>query len=956
MVDNNMPKKEIDYAKLYEFLGVDIRTHHANSNEAVGLCPFHHDESASFAFDVVTGLWKCFAGCGHGNAINFICTKFKVVNEDAHDIYKALTEPIQDDWQRAHADLIENTKVLQLLKEKRGLTKQTIEKYKIGYNGERFTIPIVIGGVLVNIRKYSMEAKRAKMLGVEEFNTKKIFPYENLFNGDTIHLMEGEMDCLLANQLGINAVTVTAGAGNWKEEWGILLKEIGIKKVVICYDIDATGVKGAQKIRDRLLSFVKEIVVVKLPIIDPPNGDFTDYVHNQNHSVEEYLALVTNSKPEVQQNDIQSVTKVSDVAIPTTLHASSGREYYYKRIRIPVIVSGKNLTPYLIPRKVEFKCGKMSDMSSSQATKKCLYCSLGKGDNMKVMDIDEISQVALKLIDRNDMQVKGFLREAAKIYPECSHYRYTILDTQNVEQVRVIPDIAFSEQKEYSEYVSRQIFYLDLKNKRIKTNASYVVEGVVMPHPNTQASTILVSQAVPAQTDIDTFALTPQIIETLKLFQPAQGQSIQQKANETVEDLIYNVTKMYQREDMVIGYHMVAFSALEFYFMEDLVDKGWVEGLFIGDKGCGKSKTIERLLRHFRAGEIVSGENLSYAGLVGGVSSENGSFLIQWGKLPLNDRRMVCFEEAMEKEIIEKLSSTRSSGIASIDKIQSERTHARVRMLWSANPRTGRNLDTYANGVLAVQELMGKVEDTRRLDFALTVTETDVDLSHIEDEVAKKIPHVYTSEKYAKLVLWAWSRKKDHVEFTSAAVTSILKYSNVLSKRYSSAIPLVEPTEQRIKIARLAVATAAWMFSTDAAGEMIIVKPEHVDFVVEFLQFIFDKPSMGYNIYSSSQFKKSRLTDEKRVSLIKEFKGTFLHWDEIRDALLDNRTFRKSDLIDQTGMTKDESQEFFRWTARNKLVASSPTGFSQSPIFMEILKLIRDDENGSKLTNEKGDI
>jgi hypothetical protein len=71
--------------------------------------------------------------------------------------------------------------------------------------------------------------------------------------------------------------------------------------------------------------------------------------------------------------------------------------------------------------------------------------------------------------------------------------------------------------------------------------------------------------------------------------------------------------------------------------------------------------------------------------------------------------------------------------------------------------------------------------------------------------------------------------------------------------RYATEIPLVEPNEQRIKLARLAVAAAALFFSTDESGETVIVKKEHVDFVASFLERLYCKPSLAFDEYARQQ-------------------------------------------------------------------------------------------------------
>jgi hypothetical protein len=277
-------------------------------------------------------------------------------------------------------------------------------------------------------------------------------------------------------------------------------------------------------------------------------------------------------------------------------------------------------------------------------------------------------------------------------------------------------------------------------------------------------------------------------------------------------------------------------------------------------------------------------------------------------------------------------------------------------MLWLGNARSGNNLNTYSHGIIAVKELIGAVEDIRRFDFAMTVAEADVDLTDIMKEVNKNVTHTYTSEAYKKLILWIWSRKKENIIFDELAINRILVRSNDLANIYSSAIPLVEPTEQRIKLARLSCAIAGWLFSTDAKHNNIIVKEEHVDFVYEYLCIIYDKPSMSYGIYSKHLFKRVRISDDMKLLLKDEFKQ-FYNWDVIRDALSEHKLFRKSEFIDMTGMQKEEVQEFFRWAAKKKCISSTPSGFVLSPVFMALLKDIRDDINDHKIMkNEKGAI
>jgi len=54
-----------------EFYSQYIRNPRLRGSQMDAQCPFHEDRRASFSANVETGLWKCHAGCGDGNARQF---------------------------------------------------------------------------------------------------------------------------------------------------------------------------------------------------------------------------------------------------------------------------------------------------------------------------------------------------------------------------------------------------------------------------------------------------------------------------------------------------------------------------------------------------------------------------------------------------------------------------------------------------------------------------------------------------------------------------------------------------------------------------------------------------------------------------------------------------------------------------------------------------------------------
>ena len=195
-------------------------------------------------------------------------------------------------------------------------------------------------------------------------------------------------------------------------------------------------------------------------------------------------------------------------AIDATVHnvslADASREkYFLKQVEMSVIVSGKDLAPYFVPKKIKFSC--------CMGSKKCSGCGLGPNGSQGEFKM-EISHPAdiLNLIDVNDAMQKSFLKKKAKIQ-ECHNVNILVEEAQNIEEVRLIPEIEFSSKD--TEYVTRQVFVL---GGGVKTNASYIMRGVTVPDPKTQYATQVIQNIEPMQLSIDHFRMTPDLRDSLR--------------------------------------------------------------------------------------------------------------------------------------------------------------------------------------------------------------------------------------------------------------------------------------------------------------------------------------------------------------------------------------------------------------------------------------------------------
>ena len=716
---------------------------------------------------------------------------------------------------------------------------------------------------------------------------------------------------------------MTAGANNFKYEWLKLLKQK--KRIYICYDNDAAGRRATEFLVEQLRGST-ELYTVNWPKDWREKGDITDFIVSDCNSRDEFRALF---KP----------MDATDETPTVALAASSNARYTGRRIKIPVLVAGKESAPFIYPKTTVITCD-----YCDEERKQCASCLLA---TTKRKDISLTSQSAfmLKLIDCKDEDQRRILRSVAGCNSRCTLSDVTIKEYGNLESIHMIPkadeNFGFAARQEY---VARSGYMI---GNNLPTNKKYTMVGYMHADPNTQRATYIFDQAIPEKDMMDELEMTEEVIEQLKIFRPAEGQTIADKFNEIHRDLERNVTYIWDRRKVAIAVDLVYHTALSFVFQEQHVKRGWAECLIIGDSGQAKTTLVERLMQHYRAGELLSGESSRRTGLVYNLQQNGakGNWTLMWGAMPLNDGGLLTVDElsGMAEEDLAKMSDVRSSGIAKATGVVTAETTARTRMIFISNPRNGRQLKAENYGVSAVLKLFGKAEDVRRLDFAVAVASGEVETSVVNKAVSEmpEVPHVYTSDRCKLRVMWAWSRRPENIKFTQEATSAILNYAEKMGKKYSSRIPLVEPADQRLKLARLAVSVAACMFSTDESGEDVIIKPEHVEFVYEYLVSVYDSRALGYDRFSADEFENSDTTDAAMLRLRNGFISIpFVSHEipEIIRALYQLPYFNRNTLEDATGLDRDELKNLMQFLISSSIIERAGQDYKRTPLGLSFIE------------------
>jgi len=211
--------------------------------------------------------------------------------------------------------------------------------------------------------------------------------------------------------------------------------------------------------------------------------------------------------------------------------------------------------------------------------------------------------------------------------------------------------------------------------------------------------------------------------------------------------------------------------------------------------------------------------------------------------------------------------------------------------------------------------------------------------------VPKEVEHKFTSELCRNLILWAWSRTPEQVVIPQGVEQMILGRAMDLSEKYSSFIPLVEPADTRLKLARLAVSCACRCFSSDKDGNVLVL-PEHVDFVYDFLRSCYDSPFMSYDRYSDRARSESVFNDGEFEKALGEFRELprCVECAEILTSI--GNPFRGFEINEQLGLDSWDTKEIVRFLSRYRMIQTLPAGYRKLPKLQVFLREIGNRRKG----------
>jgi hypothetical protein len=468
---------KLDVRAFLSTQGVDVGKK-VGTNEYRIRCPNpgHTDAEPSANVNLERGLWHCKACNASGGPIDLLMQRGASYKEALTEIGRLagmeppssakhtngaagtpspaapssvtkskLTEANVKAW---HETGLRNVELQRWFHEHRGFTDETIATYELGWDGTRVTIPVRdTAGHLINVRRYMRNAssEQGKMLslvaGAGPDVTTRLFPGDEL--PDEVLLVEGEWDAMICRQNGLRqAYTVTIGAGNWNPNLTPLFRD---KTVTIAYDNDDAGRKGAIRVAAILSHATPAVFLCQIPNL-PEKGDPTHFFVEQQRDVAELRGIISDATPYV----VSAAAPDEGPGKAVPLHRASDARYRGQRLELPVLLSGKAMTPYTIPYEFTVTC----DMSNKRF---CGVCPMQEANGRKDVQLRASEVDVLSLIGVSTTEQQKAIRALAKAVPQCNRPLVEVKRAINVEEIRLIPELdASNNDDDEAEYVARR--------------------------------------------------------------------------------------------------------------------------------------------------------------------------------------------------------------------------------------------------------------------------------------------------------------------------------------------------------------------------------------------------------------------------------------------------------------------------------------------------------------------
>lgn len=814
----------------------DVDSNEWGAEEVKVLCPFHEDTHPSASVNTQKGLFHCWV-CNVGyNEEQFVA---KMNNISTTDAIKLLGRyNINDDWNFNKGLLWSDTNFLDKVRGL-GLSDELISSMNLGLvrpegsNKRLLGIPVFYNGILVDVRRYNLLKYDGvpKCCSNENAESGWIIPYDIFLNSnEPCYLFEGEKDMLIAREYGLNAFTLISGAGATPNQ--NIIGAFKDKDIVLCYDNDEAGYNGMVNVFKSIKDLAKSVKYIKISdVVKENKEDFYDYITKYDGDLIEFLSLDQHT---FRLDEIEKDTRI-------TIKEALNENRLRRNLKSVVTVTSEFQDSFSVPTVVEFEkmdeSGKKSELMY-QGEKRNWYL-----ENSNIVQMLELIEASAK-----DSEVRAKLKSYVGISSMEPFIEIRMKELRTVYKATVVDkDIDGSAQS------------LDLYSfERLDVGGQYVINYRIYPHPTKHQKLVAICFNSMMVHDNRNYSTN---IEMLKLFQ-TEG-TIKERLDYLYQSAKHHIAKHLNYNIWLMS-DLVFNSILDFDYGGPM--RGCLDVFFLGDTQVGKSETTGELVKLYNFGHFLSLKTSTTVGLIGGSSKVDGSFCNTIGAIPRQHKRLAVLEEfsGARYDFIKTMTDIRSSNELRLSRVSGELiVPCKLRMITISNPLNDENgnprfLNTFPNGIMPLMELIKSAEDVARYDGFLMIPKVSKRFNPFAYElVGEPIPR----EAYRDKINWVATRQIKNVKFAEGVESYIWEKAEEMNEKFECNFPLFGTTTSK-KLARFSVALASLLVNVDETYENIIVTKDIVDYMVEYLDGIYDDDVFKLKTYADEYREYSVCTDK----------------------------------------------------------------------------------------------
>jgi hypothetical protein len=486
------------------------------------------DKHPSASINTQKELFHCFT-CDIGlSEEQFIAKVHNIPLREAIKYKEKLNNDDLVNWDLYTAELWSDSEFIRTLN-KWGISNSIIEETKLGLlieKGNKYlAVPVFFNNAIMDIRVINIlrHPDKAKVRSKKDAEIGFVVPYDVWkASEDVTYIFEGEKDMLIAREQGINAITLTGGAGATLNDY--VLGSFKDREVIICYDNDEAGRKGMKALFKQLTTVTDKVKYVDISeLVEKEKEDFYDFITLYDGDIFEFLLLEQKVYPTEDEEE-------EKVVLTSIIEALSDSKIN-KDIVSEVTVTSEFSSSYIVPTMVRLKKLQTTKASAMVEGEERIW-ELNMKRPIQMLELME--EDAKKNMIAN--KLKGF----AGIPDKEPDVEMSVLDTIPVYKASVI----------YKDADGISIS-IDLYSfERLTVGNQYRIHYNLSPHPTKQQKVVGIVSKVKSLSELTQCIPDPQL---LKYFQG--------------EDIIGTLMKQYESIKHYIAKHL----DFKIWLMTDLV-------------------------------------------------------------------------------------------------------------------------------------------------------------------------------------------------------------------------------------------------------------------------------------------------------------------------------------------------------------------------------------------------